>query len=304
MKKKTKQPHNRLKGACVALGVLVFLAATDAALLFANIATEKHAHARPSYARADITQIIQKQTFDKADYELLYLQTGLSMQGVNRLREACDTQGEFHQKILGFQDALFLECTIAHERVSPVTLRDYTLAKTGGDNAVEFSAPLVPLRNGDIFVTSVCHTFGWRHGHSALVVNEHDESVLESVTVGENSTVTYGGSYWFQDSSNFMVLRLKDEYRSAVDPAEVATQAVKTLFDIPYSLTVGVFTKKDQGTNPRVTHCSHLVWQAYKNFGIDLDGNGGAIVTSRDIANSPYLEVVQVYGFDPVKLWK
>ena len=40
------------------------------------------------------------------------------------------------------------------------------------------------------------------------------------------------------------------------------------------------------------------------NAGYDLDPTGGPLVTPDDIANSPYLEVVQIYGFDPDKLWK
>ena len=34
-----------------------------------------------------------------------------------------------------------------------------------------------------------------------------------------------------------------------------------------------------------------------KQYGIDLDSDGGIIVTPTDIANSPYLEVVQSYGY-------
>ena len=51
------------------------------------------------------------------------------------------------------------------------------------------------------------------------------------------------------------------------------------------------------------TQCAHLVWYAYKNFGIDLDCNGGCVVKPQDMANSPYMQVVQIYGFDPEKLW-
>ena len=51
------------------------------------------------------------------------------------------------------------------------------------------------------------------------------------------------------------------------------------------------------------TQCAHLVWYAYRHFGVDLDSNGGLVVTPPEMANSPYVEVVQIYGFDPVKLW-
>ena len=46
------------------------------------------------------------------------------------------------------------------------------------------------------------------------------------------------------------------------------------------------------------------MWYAYNAFGVDLDSNGGLVVTPRNIANSPLVEVVQVFGIDPVKLWK
>lgn len=49
--------------------------------------------------------------------------------------------------------------------------------------------------------------------------------------------------------------------------------------------------------------CSHVLWYAFKQFGINLDSNGGLLVMPRDIARSPHLELVQNFGFDPEKLW-
>ena len=46
------------------------------------------------------------------------------------------------------------------------------------------------------------------------------------------------------------------------------------------------------------THCAHLVWYAYKQFGYDLDSDGGRIVTPRDLYESPMLEIVQIYGME------
>ena len=45
------------------------------------------------------------------------------------------------------------------------------------------------------------------------------------------------------------------------------------------------------------------MWYAYKQFGVDLDANGGCVVKPRDMANSEYMQVVQVFGFDPEKVW-
>jgi uncharacterized protein YycO len=46
------------------------------------------------------------------------------------------------------------------------------------------------------------------------------------------------------------------------------------------------------------THCSHLVWQAYKAAGMDIDGSGWLVLPA-DIASDDDLDVVFAYGFDP-----
>ena len=46
------------------------------------------------------------------------------------------------------------------------------------------------------------------------------------------------------------------------------------------------------------------MWQSYRQFGLDLDYNGGALITPKDLANSPDVDIVQVFGFDLEKLWK
>ena len=51
------------------------------------------------------------------------------------------------------------------------------------------------------------------------------------------------------------------------------------------------------------TQCSHLVWYPYAQFGYDIDSDGSWLVTPKDITNSEYLEVVQVYGVDPEEIW-
>ena len=98
-----------------------------------------------------------------------------------------------------------------------------------------------------------------------------------------------------------MVLGLKDASRE--ERKEIASWAGNNLRGIEYSLFTGFFNAKDQSSDPKTTHCSHLVWQAFKRFGYDIDSDGGPLVTCNDIARSELLEVVQVYGFDPDELW-
>lgn len=259
----------------VAGGATFFLICDAVAVHFARIL--------PSYEQIDITEILAKEEWTEQDYDVLYHQTGV---GKNALDEMKDDP----ERILSFQTALFYEGEIVQEQVAYTTSHD---AMKG------FTAPMVDLQEGDVIVSSSCHTFGWRNGHSALVTDGTKKRVLESRSLGIPSS--YGTANWFQKSANFIVLRLKNATRE--ERAEIAEWASAHLYQVEYSIMVGISYEKDQGDDPQVTHCSHLVWQAYYHFGYDIDSDGGPVVTSRDIANSPYLEIVQVYGFDPDKLW-
>lgn len=271
----------------VLFGIIAFLALLCAALLIADAAVDASARVLPSYAREDIAQLLEQESWSESDYETLYLQTGLG-------RAALDEMKDDPERILTFQDALFYDGDLAHEEVAVTTKRDI-FADT------RYRAPMVHLQDGDVLITSTCHSFGWRNGHAALVVNGANGSLLESVSLGIPSTITAYGSDWFCYGTNFMVLRLKDAGEEA--RTEIAQTARERLYNVPYSLTVGFLSPKDQGETPQGTHCSHLVWQAYHYFGYDIDSDGGPLCTAQDIARSDLFEVVQVFGFDPVKLW-
>lgn len=271
----------------VLFGIIAFLALLCAALLIADAAVDASARVLPSYAREDIAQLLEQESWSESDYETLYLQTGLG-------RVALDEMKDDPERILTFQDALFYDGDLAHEEVAVTTKRDI-FADT------RYRAPMVDLQDGDVLITSTCHSFGWRNGHAALVVNGANGSLLESVSLGIPSTITAYGSDWFCYGTNFMVLRLKDAGEEA--RAEIAQTARERLYNVPYSLTVGFLSPKDQGETPQGTHCSHLVWQAYHYFGYDIDSDGGPLCTAQDISRSDLFEVVQVFGFDPVKLW-
>jgi uncharacterized protein YycO len=76
------------------------------------------------------------------------------------------------------------------------------------------------------------------------------------------------------------------------------------LNNIPYDLVTGIFNSKFKEPGEiDGTQCAHLVWEAFKLYGYDLDSDGGGLVTPNDIANSPLLEVVQVYGVNPREIW-
>ncbi len=286
----------------VLLGVLVFMAALIISCLIADAVCERTAHTTPSYQRADISSIADKSgKWTDEEIRFLYRQTGLGKSALLKMKsEVVYENNEFvplSARLKIFQDALYYEGETEHELVADISKRDLMKG---------FSAPVAPLEEGDIMINSSTHTLGFRNGHAALVLDT-EGTVLESFELGRDSSVSINGHLWFAESSNFMILRLKDPDTGEIADkdvrTEIARKAKAQLKGIPYSIVTGIFTKKDQGTSPKATHCSHLVWQAFKNAGYDIDSNGGLVVTPQDISRSPLLEVVQVYGFDPEKLW-
>lgn len=286
----------RRKKTAVALSVLlavwVLLACVTAALMIASYTVEFTARVLPDYAREELSSVLKKEVWTEEDYALLFRQTGLGKPALDDLKARSATQDVYEK----YQDAFFYEGSLTHDMAAITTPHDYLEG--------EVVLPIAPLRDGDVIVSSACHTFGWRNGHAALIVDANRGITFESF---DPSTPSGTGSLkWFLNSSNFMVLRLKEEYRAQADPAEIAKAATEELMNVPYNLTVGVLSPKDQcknGRTPTATQCGHIVWQAYKNFGLDIDSNGGAVVVPRDIARSPYFDVVQINGFSVDKLW-
>ena len=91
----------------VLFGIIAFLALLCAALLIADAAVDASARVLPSYAREDIAQLLEQESWSESDYETLYLQTGLG-------RAALDEMKDDPERILTFQDALFYDGDLAH----------------------------------------------------------------------------------------------------------------------------------------------------------------------------------------------
>ena len=281
----------------VLAAIFAFMTVCIVFLLVAESVVDRTARVTPSYEKIDISELITKAEWTEEEYDILRHQTGLAPTALDALR------GDEH--LLDFQDALFFKGELYHEPASYVTPHDRLRYPVTEDDPApkDFTAPIAPLEEGDVILTSTCHSFGWRNGHAALVTTSNG-AILESITIGYDSEVTAGGYTWFRRSANFLVLRLKDVDKET--RAEVARRAVEELTGIPYSLKIGLFTPKDQcadGRTPVGTNCSHLVWQAFKNAGYDIDSDGGPVCTGRDISKCDLFEVVQVYGFDVDKLW-
>lgn len=228
----------------------------------------------PDYPRMELTE--------QTDAETIFLQTGLGKTATARLLE----EGEL-QTILDAQEALF---DPPPERCVPL-LGWFTRE----DRLVSVGPPLVDLRPGDILLTLSTHTAGWRHGHAGLVID--GDAVLECALLGQDSRLT-DVEHW-NTYSSYAVLRVQGTEKELGQ--SVADYATEHLLDVPYRLTIGLWGEKEADPDSAGfgLHCIYLPWYAWKQFGYDLDGDGGRVVTAQDLLRSDLLEVVQVYGLDP-----
>lgn len=237
---------------------------------------------RPDYAPLSEEELIQ--LIDNEDYDELYKQTGLTEIGIKR---ALAKGADGIALIKKIQEDFFAKHEVENDFFAPIICTDF----------IGESVANIYLEDGDILVTSSTHLSGFRIGHAGLVTNASKGEVIQASAYGSTSDIGTIGD--FTDRVNFMVLSVKNADNDT--KKKVAKYAEENLQGKSYDVTAGVFTKKNSCER---TQCAHLVWYAYKQFGIDIDGNRGLVVTPRNIANSPDIEVVQVFGFDPVKLWR
>lgn len=284
----------KIRGLRVLLVIVLALSVIAGVLYISMALTEPEAHICPDYPMEDLSPILSKDAFSQDDYLTLYYQTGLAKPAVDDIREMYD---DWQERILRFQQNFFKEIDYVCEKNSPISREESIVDENG--NYID-GTEMAPLHEGYILITKCSHTYGWRNGHAALVVDAANGRTLESVVLGENSSIQHI-SKW-TNYPNFILLRPRGATYDEM--SQVSETASELLFDIPYDFTVGIFSPKAADKDKiKGTQCSHLVWQAYYYFGYDLDSDGGLIVTPKDIANSPELEVVQVYGVDPGNIW-
>ncbi len=243
----------------------------------------------PYIPKQDLTSLFTKTTFDAADYTLIYAQTGLAAPLVEELKK----QPDFPERLLNFQKNFLKKVTLATRPLNLVTREDYLPTQEG------LAIPhfdLAPYQKGDIFLTKSTYTLGWRHGHCGIVVDEKRGKTLEAFCPGTISSENDASRWRYYPT--FKLLRVK-----GINPSEqqlVANYALSHLNGLPYS----IFANKKLSQQFTHTQCSLLIWQAfYYSLGLDLDTNKGYFVTPQNIASSPYLETLQIMGFNPQKDW-
>lgn len=229
----------------------------------------------PDYERVTLTE--------DSDYKTIFQQTGLGKAAVDKLIAENDFQA-----ILDVQNQFFDGVEISCEPLLGWFTREDRLVEETGPN-------LVDLQPGDIILTLSTHSLGWRHGHAALVINEH--TTLESAVLGQDSRL--GSTKSWKTYSNYVVLRIKDV--TSEQQQEVVEYALNTLKGVPYHLTSGfIGPKAPDPEDPQFgLHCSYLVWYAWNHFGYDADSDGGRLVSCYDLLHSDQLEIIQIYGMDP-----
>ncbi len=222
------------------------------------------------------------QELTEKEYNLIFSQTGLGKPAVDGFAENPEKIEEYREYYLADKD---YSCV----REGVFACHEFITDADG--NAIQNPA-FANLQNGDIIITLSIHSLGWRHGHAAIVVDAENGTTAQAVMIGEKSALGHIGEW--REFPLVAVLRAKDV--SAEIRNEIAKYTEEKLIGIDYSLASGIFSGRDENLIPSTTHCAHYVWYAYKCFGIDIDSNGGRVVTPKEILYSENLEVVQVYG--------
>ena len=218
------------------------------------------------------------------DYDIILAETGLGKPAVESFSEE-----EKFEKVKEYSEYYLADKDYKCVREGVFACHEYITDENG--NAIQNPA-FANIQNGDIIITLSIHSLGWRHGHAAIVVDAEKGTTAQAVMIGEKSDFGHIGEW--REFPLVAVLRPKNVNAEIIDEVVAFTQ--EKLIGIDYSLASGILSGRDENITPTTTHCAHFVWYAYKCFGIDIDSNGGRVVTPKEILHSDKFEIVQVYG--------
>lgn len=236
----------------------------------------------PNYEKKDISYLLDGRELSGEDYELLYRQTGLTRLGVDGLLRA-----ERASQILNIQDDFFATDAIVASNM-PFFVTSFDRASG------HYEYP--ELQNGDIICAFSTYFSFAMLGHCAIVVDAELGMLAE--TTGYDSPFNYVHATEFFTNSTYALLRPACDAETKARAVKFATEE---MLGTEYDILAGIFEPKAP-EELRKTHCSHAVWYAYMQAGLDLDSNGGKIVTPRDILRSDKLELVSSRGLDIYEL--
>lgn len=268
-----------------------------------------HSHYTPDYPKITLTDYFYKDSLSQEDYLTLYHQTGLGPDAVR-----CILQKENGLSLLTVHQTNFLSPVVLSQSDCVWATQKKQVVDKDGNPVQAFT--LADLENGDILLTFSSYTSGYSHGHAGIVTDAKKGIVLEAITPGSPSEYC-DISHWYSYAT-CLQLRLSPDattnchcdapHQAATTlsdsgqlPGAIASYAARYLNNRTYTLTAGITSKKETTFDTDTaagTQCAHLVWSAFHAFGYDIDANGGMLVTVSDIADSPLLSVVQLYGLD------
>ena len=242
----------------------------------------------PEYSKEDITSIVykEKDKLSDEDYDTLFRQTGLTRLGIDGLIDK-----NLRYRILEIQEQYFEEQSYAFHSFGPFT---GFMKRSSDSPRVRYAV----LENGDILYSASTFFSFFRLGHSSLVIDAAGAKIAQASGYGDPLKLLYTGAFF--DRASFVILRVNAD---AETKNAVVDYAAENMLGLDYSILAGIFGKKNK-ENLKSTHCSHFIWYAYDKFGVDIDSNGGKIVTPDQILRSENVSVVQVYGIDPAKVIK
>ena len=226
----------------------------------------------------------QGEDLTEKEYDIIFSETGLGKSAVESF-----PKNERFEKIKQYREYYLADKDFKCVREGVFACHEFITDAKG--NAIENPA-FANLQNGDIIITLSIHSLGWRHGHAAIVVDAENGTTAQAVMIGAKSALGHIDEW--KAFPLVAVLRPKNINSEIIN--EIVNFTQEKLIGIDYSLASGILSGRDTEITPTTTHCAHFVWYAYKCFGIDIDSNGGRIVTPKEILHSDKLEVVQVYG--------
>lgn len=284
--------------------IAIFVLAGIAYWLFLEIIVEYDPRFVPEYGKEVLSEIIHigadgqiAEGLDgESPYGLLLRQTGLGAASVDAL--LAQTPDAFIEELEKAQQDFFRPIDYVCRKITAITGEEKNIDEEGRQIS---GFQILQMKTGDVFLSFSTHSLGWRHGHSALILNGETGRTLEAVVLGKDSEAQ-GAEKW-RKYPTFVQLRLSEEALEIIglsrEGAEnkLASIGKEKLTGIPYGLLTGIPIKYEEMIQK--TQCAHLVWYAFKELGLDIDGDGGWLVTPKDIWESPYFEIVQIYGMDP-----
>lgn len=234
----------------------------------------------------------------ESEYKEIFRQTGLGKPAVDYLM----AQENYEEEIAGFQEIFFDGYPYTCAKIGLFTYNERLRDAKGKSIKGRW---LVDMEPGDVLVSLSTHTMGYRHGHCAMVVSKADRGkeakTIEATYLGTPTAYRTTGKW--RSYPTLIHLRISEEaaaskgYTQAELGQAMADYATANCLGVDYGILPEL--SGGEGEPLQRTHCSHLIWYIMKQFGYDVDSNGGLVVTPEDVARSNLFEIVQIYGIEP-----